>query len=163
LLNHPDQLAKLRDLVGQPVADPMAAKSRQTGSDRVGSVSDWIGAGLSTLAQWCCTGLSTLAQMGSQSWQRVQSTSTWMKLSFSGMVLIGYWWWMQMRPYARPFLQALVLSGLLAVAAYLAEPWLAALISGLSSLVTVFRTFMGWQLGEERPLRQADQDAAVSA
>src|SRR5262245_51673987 len=128
VLTNPAVLAKLRDAlppgptVTPPVATPVARPSLR---ERMAQVWSWLGAKVRSVLGTCQSGVNQLGAAATHVKQRVQKTgqAVWLRLRF-------------LRHFRGQLLLAAGVGVVAGVAAFLAAPWLAAVLSGLGGFMT---------------------------
>src|SRR5262249_12395995 len=128
VLTSPEILAKLRDALPPatnatpPVATPVAKPSLK---ERMAQVWSWLGAKVRSVVGVCKGGLNRLGEGATHVKQRVQNAgkAVWLRLRL-------------LRPFGGQLLLAAGVGVAAGVAAFLAAPWLAAVLSGLGGFMT---------------------------
>jgi hypothetical protein len=128
VVSNPEILAKLRDALPPatsattPVATPVA---RPSVKERVAGVWSWLGAKLRSALAACQSGFNWLGTAAACQCRRVQKATqaVWLRLRL-------------LRHFRGQLLLALGVGMAAGVAAFLAAPWLAALLSGLGGFMT---------------------------
>ena len=127
VLTNPEVLAKLRDAlppprVAQPVATPVAGPSLK---ERMAKVWSWLGAKVRWVLGACQSGVNRLSAAATRVKQRVQQAGQagWLRLRL-------------LRHFRGQLLLAVGVGVAAGVAAFLAAPWLAAVLSGLGGFMT---------------------------
>jgi hypothetical protein len=128
VLSNPEILARLRDALppATPASLPMATPvTKPRWKERLAKAWSWLGAKVQAIVGACRNGISRLGEGAARMKERVQKTgqSVWLRLRlllhFRGQLLL-----------------ALGVGVAAGVAAFLAAPWLAALLGGLGDLMT---------------------------
>jgi hypothetical protein len=128
VLTNPEILARLRAALppttpaAQPVATPVA---RTRWKERVAKAWSWLGSKVRSVLGACQSGINWLCEGAARVKERVQKAgqATWLRLRV-------------LRYFRGQLLLALGLGTVAGVAAYLAAPWLAALLGGVGGFMT---------------------------
>jgi len=127
VLTNPAVLAKLRDALPPAPAIPLVAMPAAGPSlkDRVAKAWSWLGAKVRSVMAACQDSLNWLGEGAARQYERVQkfAKATWVRL-------------LVLRHFRGQLLLALGVGVAAGVAAFLAAPWLAALLSGLGGFMT---------------------------
>jgi hypothetical protein len=124
VLTNPAVLAKLRDAL-PPATTVTPPVARPSWKERMAKVWSWLGAKVRLVVGACQSGLNQLGTAATHVKQRVQNAGhgVWLRLRL-------------LRHFRGQLLLALGVGVAAGVAAFLAAPWLAALLSGLGGFMT---------------------------
>jgi hypothetical protein len=127
VLTNPEVLARLRDALppATPATPKAALVSGPTMKERLAKVWSWLGAKVRSMVGGCQGGLNWLGQGAAHVQERVQKVgkAVWLRIRL-------------LRHFRGKLLLALGVGVAAGVAAFLAAPWLAALLSGLGGFMT---------------------------